>query len=574
MNTSKDSGRIASSWERWVPGVCRLAAVGLGVLHTAAAVRRFSMNADGISYLDIGDLYMRGDWAAAVNSVWSPMYSWILGSVLYIFEPSARWEFAAVQLANLAIYLVALLSFEFFWRQLMTHRRSRLGDSRESRSGLPDWAWPVIGYGLFIYTSLGLIELWSVTPDMLMTVWVYLASGLILRIRSGTDSWAAFVGVGLLMGASYLTKSVMLPLSLAFILAAFLSAGRQRRLVRTAVALGAMLVVAAPFIAAISSSTGRFTTGDAGRLTFLRHVNGISYPHWQGSVDGFGQPEHGSRLVHNSPPVYEFAEPIAGTYPISFDPSYWYRGAIVQLQPARQLIAVAASGLFYAGLFFMDLGAITFGIALLSIVGAGKIDEWWEGILNRTLLLPALAAFALYALVLVEGRYIAVFVVLFFGDLLANLVVKDSHRRLAGVVAALMAVFLVVRIGIFNLDGVVALAAPHSAEQTSSNRPDWPGEPAEVLQELGVVAGDHVGVIGYAFDSYWARLGRMKIVAEMPGTVADIFWYGDESSRTEALGAFRRTGVRAIVAESVPYRANTTGWRRVGESDYYIYLFR
>ncbi len=127
MITSTDSGQIASSWERWVLVVCRLAAVGLGVLHTTAAVRRFSMNADGISYLDIGDLYLRGDWGAAVNSVWSPMYSWILGSVLYIFEPSARWEFAAVQFANLAIYLVALLSFEFFWRQLMTHRRSRLG---------------------------------------------------------------------------------------------------------------------------------------------------------------------------------------------------------------------------------------------------------------------------------------------------------------------------------------------------------------------------------------------------------------------------------------------------------------
>jgi hypothetical protein len=28
--------------------------------------------ADGISYLDIGDAYWRGDWHMAINAFWSP----------------------------------------------------------------------------------------------------------------------------------------------------------------------------------------------------------------------------------------------------------------------------------------------------------------------------------------------------------------------------------------------------------------------------------------------------------------------------------------------------------------------
>ena len=34
------------------------------------------MISDGVSYLDIGDAYFRGDWKAAVNAYWSPVYSW------------------------------------------------------------------------------------------------------------------------------------------------------------------------------------------------------------------------------------------------------------------------------------------------------------------------------------------------------------------------------------------------------------------------------------------------------------------------------------------------------------------
>src|SRR5690606_12688816 len=104
----------------------------MAALHAWAAAQAYSMNADGIAYLDIGDAYMRGDWDVAVNPVWSPLYSWIIGAVMALARPTMRWEFPLVHLVNFAIFVGAFLSFEFFWQQLGRYR-----DEFGSRGGLP-----------------------------------------------------------------------------------------------------------------------------------------------------------------------------------------------------------------------------------------------------------------------------------------------------------------------------------------------------------------------------------------------------------------------------------------------------
>ena len=58
----------------------------LGFLHAWASGH--SMNPDGMSYLDVGDAFYNHDWVHAVNAWWSPLYPWIVGSVLGIFKPS------------------------------------------------------------------------------------------------------------------------------------------------------------------------------------------------------------------------------------------------------------------------------------------------------------------------------------------------------------------------------------------------------------------------------------------------------------------------------------------------------
>jgi hypothetical protein len=189
-----------------------------------------------------------------------------------------------------------------------------------------------------------------------------------------------------------------------------------------------------------------------------------------------------------------------------------------------------------------------------------------------------LAAFSIYALVLVAGRYVGVFIVLFWADLLANVRLpnSESYHKIVKYLSILMILFLLVNVVLFNLEGYLSLNTGTTSSQSVkqySNPPSWPGEVAEELIQSGVESGDQVAVIGYAFDSFWARLARVKIVAELISSEADLFYYGDPAFQSEVVEAFASTGARAVVAEHVPSYVSLDDWHQVGNSNYYIYLF-
>jgi hypothetical protein len=170
----------------------------------------------------------------------------------------------------------------------------------------------------------------------------------------------------------------------------------------------------------------------------------------------------------------------------------------------------------------------------------------------------------------VEGRYVAVFLILLMGELLVK--VPKVPWPAAPLASIVMVGFMLLQILVFNLSGAVDLSDNLNRSTEAISPPSWPGATAERLYELGLQPGDKVGVIGYAFDSFWARLGRFQIVAEMLGSQATPFWFGDALVREAALQAFTSTGVKAVVAEGVPTGADLTNWHQVDESDYYIYL--
>ena len=539
------------------------------------------MNADGIAYLDIGDAYFQGDWHTAINPVWSPMYSWILGLVMLVANPSMRWEFPVVHLVNFGIYLGALACFEFFWRQLRDYQQATaLQIAKHTRDTVPEWVWLALGYSLFIWSSLNLIEIWAVTPDMLMSAFVYLAAGFIVRIRLGFTSWRTFILLGLILGLGYLAKAVMLPLSIIFLGVCLLTLDNVRQTwSRGMAALFVFLLVSLPFVAIVSRVEGGLTFGDAGKITYARYVNGLPYPHWQGGPMGYGTPDHPSRKILTVPPIYEFGSPVGGTYPISHDPSYWYEGVQTQFNWKQQLNRLVSSGLFYFDLFFQQQGGLILGVFVLYLMGRLWSVRLVDIIRRWGLIIPALAAFGLYAWVLVEGRYIGVFVVIFWADLLANIYLpqSDTAKRLLIPINVLMILFLLMNIIVFNLRGYSSLVA-NSNVATSENLqappPSWPGEVAETLHGLGIQPGDKVAVIGYAFDSFWARLARVQIVAELLGTDADAFWLGEATLQDEVIKAFGSARAKAIVAETVPNYASLAGWQQVGNSNYYIYLIQ
>jgi hypothetical protein len=545
----------------------------MGSLHTWAAMVSHSMNADGISYLDIGDAYLQGNWDLAINTVWSPLYSWIIGPVMAVFNPPMRWEFPLVHLVNFVIYVGALLCFEFFWRQAWNGLVERL---KPDRITWPEWTWWTIGYLLFIWTSLTLIEIWAVTPDMLMAALVYLAAGLLIRIRRGDTRWKTFLGLGVFLGLGYLVKAIMFPVSFVFFGIALVSTGNLReRFFRVLGSILTFIVITLPFILLISNKAGKFTFGEAGAITYVRYVNGVTYPHWQGEPPGNGVPIHPSRQIFESPPIYEFGTPIQSTYPISLNPVYWYEGVEAHFDYAQQIRLLLGSILFYADLFVRQLGGVVVGVFVLYFLSERKKMPLLERVRAWSIAIPALAGFALYALVLVEGRYIGVFVVLLMADLLGKISLPDTQesRRLTTGIATIMALVLLVNLTTFNLQGFSDLNQNRTIVQSSESQPpSWPGEVAEELHSFGVQPGDPVAVIGYAFDSFWARLARVRIVAEMLSTDANFFWAGDTILQNKVIQAFANTGAKAIVAEYVPPYATLPGWHQVENSNYFVYV--
>ena len=547
----------------------RMLAIVLGALHVYAAIKSQSMNADGISYLDIGDAYFRADWANAINPVWSPLYSWILGFANFVIRPSIQWAFPVVHLVNFIIYLIALSSFEFMWKRVRPYEAS------SESYAIPDSWWWTLGYLLFIWISLSLIEIWAVTPDMLMTVFLFLAAGLIAQMRAGEGNRWSFVCLGLMLGFGYLSKSFMFSSAVVFLVVAWIVQKNASR--KILLAASVFLLISLPFILLISEKKGKFTIGEAGTVTYLRYVNGMPFPHWQGDPQRGIILTHPSRIVHQSPAVYEFDGPIGGTYPISTDPSYWYEGVKPRFDIASLLARLFASSLVYAELFFHQQGILVGSIvALYMMRQAGKFTLQ-ETLKRWALVIPALMAFGLYGMVLVEGRYVGAFILLFWADILGNVRLPNApaNEMWLAALSSIAAVGLLTNIILFNLDGFLRL---NPSLQPGLGVPALPAAKplavARTLQQLGIRPGDKVGVIGYAYDSFWARLARVRIIAELLEADSDEFWRGDQTLRQSVLQAFANARVDAVVAEYVPGYAGLRDWHQVENSNYYIYVFK
>ena len=552
----------------------RILAIGFAALHVYAAIKSQSMNADGITYLDLGDAYFRADWVNAINPVWSPLYSWILGFVNFVVRPPIEMEFSVVHVINLFIYLGTLMSFEFMWTKIwLSH--ATFGETKTLQ--MPEWLWWSLGYLLFIWITLSFIEIWSVTPDMLMASFVFLATGLIATIRAGDAKFRNFLWLGLVLGLGYLSKTFMFAMALTFLAISILVVRQEtKNLLSVLSATGIFLLISLPFILLISEKKGEFTIGESGTVTYLRYVNGMPFPHWQGDSLAGVVPTHPSRIVHKSPPVYEFGGQVGGTYPISTDPSYWYDGIEPRYDLKTLISRLFASGFVYAELFLQRHGSLLACVLALYIMGQRQKYPFGETLRRWTLVLPAVVALGLYATVLVEDRYVGVFVLLFWADILGNIRLSDTENNKIWLISLsiIAALGLMTNIVLFNLEGFSRFQPSLvTVGVGQSSSPATPLAVAQALSDLGVMPGDKVGVIGYAYDSFWARLARVTIVAEMLENDAVDLWYADEEQWRSVLLAFANTSVRAVIAEYVPSDVQLNDWHRVGTSSYYIYRF-
>jgi len=549
--------RISSSQVRFIKTSCISIVVFMGLLQAWIGAQFF--NPDGMCYVDVGRAFTSHHWRDAFNSYWSALYSWILGVALQVFSRSPQSQLPIVHAVNFLDYLFAFFCFSYFLRiAFSTLRQSE--NANANLEHLPEFALWIAANGIFLWATLTQISVWDVTPDMLVAAMVYLIAATILQIRK-TASLALFIKLGLLLGIGYWFKAVMFPLSFLFAFIACAAAPRrQKRYLKTAVALLLFAVVSAPLATMLSIKDGRFTFGNSGWLNYSSYVSpGGRVRNWQGQPAASGTPLHATRKVFANPDIFEFAQPIAGTYPPSDDPPYWNAGRKWTFSIRAQAGAIAHHLILYTNLFLLDQAGILV-VVLALLFCAGRTREifmaYWP------LLAIMAGALGTYALVHVENRFLGAYIVLFWMALLLGVKLPSStaRNRLSQYLLIAMAVSC-----LMSVAGDNYRLNRDSASYTAA----LDLQVAKQLEAAGVHHGDQIAMIGRGNWDYYAQFAGSKIIAEIMDQDTTTFWISSPELRTEVYRAFSGTGAIALVTRP-PATSLDPGWIKLGDTPYYM----
>lgn len=512
----------------------------IGLIYSYVA--RYSMTSDGISYIDMADYFLKTDCKALVNGIWSPLYPFFLSLGFYLFKPDNYNEFSVVHIVNFIIYLMALFSFDFFLFSLLKYkRRQQIKDKKFGFVSISDWGLVSIGYSLFILSSLNIMGLWGADPDVCLSVFIYLTIGILFRVSSGKNSNLTFIFLGLVLGLGYLAKAPMFPLAFLFLALCYYSNKFVKKFfLKLILSLFVFILVISPYVLALSKYKGHLTVGESGKLNYAWYVNNVPlFVNFQG--DDNVKLTHPTRKIYNNPPIYEFSEPLFGTYPPWTDPTYWYEGVKVHLDFTRQLSIISFNSQIYYDIFFKLLGFLLAGVLIILLISEKKDFAKY-----KILLIPSIFVFIMFSLVHVEPRYVGVFIPLFFLGLLSAAKFSKQLESVIDKIVSVMLLMLMLTISI--VDG----REISSWIQNGSEHIEW--NTANALTKLGIKEGDKVATIGYAipYSPYWARVAKVKIVSEITEKDSSGFFELDNKRREEVLNVFKSTGAKIVVVNKLP----------------------
>ena len=550
---SENEARTELWVRRLTIGFCLIAIV-LGAAE--AWTSRFAMSPDAVQYLDNATAYSNGDFHRAVNSQWSPLYPWLIGAWFAAVHPSPYLEFPLVHLLDFLIYLLSLAGFLFFLKCVLEMI------PEEKRTPAIRVSVVLIACSSFLYCSLDFTNLAYVTPDLLVSLFAFLAAGLLLRIAAGTASASGYVALGAVLGLGYLAKTPFLVFGL-LCLAIVAVLGSKRRAghrARWCLVIAAFAAIAVPYVWVLSNAKGRLTAGDSGTSNIIWMVNHVPFYNWQGGPSDNGAPIHPTRQLSSNPAIFEFATPIGGTYPPWYDPIYWSQGARVAFRPADFIRALRLQVQFYGYLVHHRQLPLVFALATLFLLSPEKrrtfagIRKFWP------VLLLGATPFAMYALVHAEARYLAAFFVLLWTVLMAGLLV-DLDARLDRRV----------------LLSIVTVAAALMLVETLTATPPLPitrlhYEVAQRAQMLGLKRGDPVAIVTGDFDYFWARIVGARVTMQVD--------FGDLSCPDcrklqpeweKAKQILAANGVVLVVSPCIPGVVDQPGWQQLGGTGVYAY---
>lgn len=527
-----------------------------------ACAERYTVSPDGVSYLNLSDAWAAGQWAAGINGYWSPLYPALLGLARKIFQPSIAGEAPLLHALNFCVLVVSLVGFEMLLAELRARNRKHdAAAPRKPDQEDPLW-WDLLAYGLFAWAALELIGVGASTPDMIVAAAFYLAAALTLRVER-TQAAGAFVGLGCALAVVYLAKASIFAVGVVWVLA--VAAGfRVRAPWRLRLlAPAAFAVLSGPWIAALSVNKDRFTTGGVGAINYAWQVN--RYPTiWTGLPAGSGNPVHAPRVLNVDPLVVEYPGKVGVSYPLFDDPAYWSEGMKPRSDAGKQTRAMVRQLKRYGA----RLWPLLVGIVVLSMLSAPRsvlLRELWQ---TGPVTLPLLVLIAGYATVRAEPRYYAAAAVIL------GAIGFNAFRRAAVPPPARVLTVATIAVTLLNLGwrgrDVVHQVMMVGREAAGEPIPNPQLAITKALSRAGLQRGDRVGVIGSAYDSYWARLSGVRIAAEIPSYASSGYWVGGDSLRAAVESKFWGAGARIIVAGGVVPGSRTKGWAALPVPKYFV----
>jgi hypothetical protein len=539
--------------QRRLLAVTRLLIIVLGVL--SAWTWRYTLNPDGISYIDVSGHYLAGNWPLSNSGYWSPLYPSLVAAARLVSGTAIGNAWTIAHVVNLFLFLGNIAAAEYFIRSV------RAVTPRDD-PGFPQrmFTWTVLVYLLVGWTSISWITLRLVTPDLAVSGLVYLAAGQSMRIVHKESRLYRWIALGATLGLAYLAKTVMLPIGVAIMGSVAIRTIRHAGKRRGVLAAFAMFVlVCLPQAVYVSLLNGAPTFGDVGRLTYGWYMAGVPTPLWDiglgdlpASLPTPDGPTQEVRVLDATsdphPMVYAVDGPFPATLPIWYDATYWYRNVRIPFAVKETLAAAARNTLGYARLFLLFLLAAF--VALITsrqrtrTIGRARIES--------VLVLPALCALAVFAVSHWEPRFIAPFAVLLLSGLVlpAYSATRGDHLRNGFIFAGIL-LFITMA---FATIAFFKDRARH--ERVHDQRMAL----ARTLRERGLGNGTHVGFVGDPYTAYWAQLAGLRFVSVVPSQEAEYFWAADSLVRGAALQQMRSHGATVILARSPGVRPLPPDW--------------
>lgn len=469
------------------------------------------VNADGVSYLDLAVQYAHGDLSAVANGYWSPLYPMLLGAALglarvptvYLTGTALTPELRAVFVVNTFLLLTTTVLFARLLSVLDARDASEVPlHVRVCRA--------VACATLWTWCAIRLIGTTTITPDVLLAGWLFLASTELVQASTRPPRRVRAMCLSMALSLGYCTKAVFFPVMLVGGAAYLLSIPTADRRGHLPWLVAPALVIAAPLIVVQSVSQGHLTFGETGRLNYAWYVNDMPHAAPRSELAGVTRARNAGSAaavrLTSVPNAVLYSGDVSGTFP------YWYDPSRFESRSGTRLSLPALARVMSANLHWYKVVMGTFAllctIAIVAAIARQRVE------FGRLLALaPSIALLSLYLLTHPEGRLAGSAIV---AALVICLHLAGPRRMSLSKGGTIWAAG-----ELTALTMLVILALGRTSNRVTLQRSRPAAGPVAELAQLATQSGMRVAVIGSPYGQYWAHQSGVHITAVREGDALD-----------------------------------------------------